>query len=89
MPSRLSQGKGIIEKTIKINNTKVRQSLSPRPYNTISLRTQTQVKHLTTSEGTILLLLVSLIRFYLVSKCFSSRIETNTYYRYKGHIESS
>jgi hypothetical protein len=39
MPSRLSQGKGIIEKTIKINNTKVRQSLSPRPYNTVLLKT--------------------------------------------------
>jgi len=39
MPSRLSQGKGIIKKTIKTNNTKVRQSLSPRPYNTVSLRT--------------------------------------------------
>jgi hypothetical protein len=39
MPFRLSQGKGIIKKTIKTNNIKVRQSLSPRPYNTVSLRT--------------------------------------------------
>jgi hypothetical protein len=89
MPSRLSQGKGIIKKTIKINNIKVRQSLSPRPYNTVSLRTQIWVKHLTTSKGTTLLLLVSLIQFYLISKCFSSRIKTNTYCRHKGHIKSS
>jgi hypothetical protein len=39
MPFRLSQGKGIIKKTIKINNAKVRQSLSPKPYNTVLLRT--------------------------------------------------
>jgi hypothetical protein len=39
MPSRLSQDKGIIKKTIKINNIKVRQSLSPRPYNTVLLKT--------------------------------------------------
>jgi hypothetical protein len=51
MPSGLSQGKGIIKKTIKINNAKVGQSLSPRPYNTVSLRTQAQVKHSTTSKG--------------------------------------
>ena len=61
MSSRLSQGKGIIKKTIKTNNTKVRQSLSPRPYNTVSLRTQARVKHLTTSKGTTPPLLVSLI----------------------------
>jgi hypothetical protein len=40
MPFKLSQGKGIIEKTIKINNIKVGQSLSPRLYNTVLLRTQ-------------------------------------------------
>jgi hypothetical protein len=39
MPFRLSQGKGIIKKTIKINNAKFRQSLSLRPYNIILLKT--------------------------------------------------
>jgi hypothetical protein len=61
MPSRLSQGKSIIKKTIKINNAKIRQSLSPRPHNTISLKTQAQIKHLTTSKRTTPPLLVSLI----------------------------
>jgi hypothetical protein len=39
MPFRLSQGKSIIKKTIKTNNIKIKQSLSPRPYNIILLKT--------------------------------------------------
>lgn len=89
MPSGLSQGKGIIEKTIKTNNAKVGQSPSPRPHNTVSPKTQARVKHSTTSEGTTPPLPVSPIRCYSVSKCFSSGMETNTYCRHKGHAESS